>query len=309
MTKPARRKLMAAVSDEHFVEIVASSKSYADVARSIGLRIQGSNYHTIKCRIERQKLSTAHFQPFWKAAVNKTARPLSEILVKAHHSSSSSNLKKRLIAEGILKEECIECGNRGEWNGRPLTLQLDHIDGDHNNNQLENLRILCPNCHTQTKTHSGKRLKRIYHCSKCEKEYAGYGKVCRSCNETGRPTLINWPTDDALKKMLWTRPAYQVAQELKCSSGGLRRHCQKRRIEVPPMGYWQKIDHGYSPKEALLPTPEPSYTHMSQADIEKACRLREEGMNDREIARQLGYSHTTIGRRLKLVPQPGIEPR
>jgi len=69
----------------------------------------------------------------------------------------SPHLKRRLIFTGLLENKCLSCGNTGEWNGKPMTLELDHINGDSNDNRLENLRILCPNCHSQTPTFRKKK--------------------------------------------------------------------------------------------------------------------------------------------------------
>ena len=66
------------------------------------------------------------------------------------------NQVRSLINENRLEYKCAECGNRGEWLGKPLSLQLDHINGKNNDHRIENLRFLCPNCHTQTDTYSGK---------------------------------------------------------------------------------------------------------------------------------------------------------
>ena len=59
-----------------------------------------------------------------------------------------------------MEYKCSQCGNSGEHNGLPLSLQLDHINGDSKDNRLRNLRIVCPNCHSQTETYAGKRLKK-----------------------------------------------------------------------------------------------------------------------------------------------------
>ena len=67
--------------------------------------------------------------------------------------------QSRLIKEGLLEYKCDICENIGEWYGNPLVLQLDHINGKHNDNNLDNLRLLCPNCHSQTDTFAGKNLK------------------------------------------------------------------------------------------------------------------------------------------------------
>ena len=78
-------------------------------------------------------------------------RPI-EYYLRENVDCDSKNLKRRLIKEGLKEDKCEMCGIGNEWNGKPLTLQLDHINGDHSDNRLENLRILCPNCHSQTST-------------------------------------------------------------------------------------------------------------------------------------------------------------
>ena len=68
-------------------------------------------------------------------------------------------MKKGLLNSNLLEYKCALCGNTGEWQGKPLTLQLDHINGEHLDHRLENLRFLCPNCHSQTETF-GSRQRR-----------------------------------------------------------------------------------------------------------------------------------------------------
>lgn len=69
-------------------------------------------------------------------------------------------LKAWLVAAGLLKDECVRCGIGPNWHGQPLVLQLDHENGDPLDNRLENLRILCPNCHSQTETWCGRNVAR-----------------------------------------------------------------------------------------------------------------------------------------------------
>jgi len=80
---------------------------------------------------------------------------LQEILDGKHPAYQTFKLKNRLVETGIKKHICEECGI-SEWNGKPLSMQLDHIDGDPHNHKLENLKMICPNCHSQTETYCGK---------------------------------------------------------------------------------------------------------------------------------------------------------
>lgn len=90
---------------------------------------------------------------------NPQKQPIESILIKNSTYLNRTALKKRLIEEKIIPYECTICGNKGEWNNYPLTLQLDHINGINNDNRKENLRFLCPNCHSQTTTFSGRNKR------------------------------------------------------------------------------------------------------------------------------------------------------
>lgn len=81
--------------------------------------------------------------------------PLSEILEGLHPTYQTKNLKRRLIEEGIKDDKCEKCGIK-EWQGRQLNLPLHHIDGNSTNHKLENLEILCPNCHSLTPNFAGR---------------------------------------------------------------------------------------------------------------------------------------------------------
>lgn len=88
-------------------------------------------------------------------------KDLDEIISGKHPSYGTNKLKKRLFKAGILKEECEECGIGNIYNDKPLVLHLDHKNGINNDHRLENLRILCPNCHSQTETYAGKNSKKL----------------------------------------------------------------------------------------------------------------------------------------------------
>lgn len=87
---------------------------------------------------------------------NKSRRFSNEFVFKEDSSYPRHRLKERIIKENLLKYVCLSCGNDGNWNNAKLTLQLDHINGVNNDHRIENLRFLCPNCHTQQDTYAAK---------------------------------------------------------------------------------------------------------------------------------------------------------
>lgn len=152
-----RKSKIYMLTDIDFINLVKESKTYCDVLRALGLTTKGGNStKLLKKRISELNIDISHFEKEYERA-NKTVRTdISLILVENSTYLNISSLKRRLISENLLDYKCDICGNKGEWNGQPLSLQLDHINGVNNDHRLENLRFLCPNCHSQTETYSGK---------------------------------------------------------------------------------------------------------------------------------------------------------
>lgn len=143
-------------TDEQFIEAVAKSTSIRQVLQKLGLSPQGGNYGTARRSVERLNLDTSHFtgQASNKGRKFGPKRPI-EDYISNKHSIQSYKLRKRLIEENYFEAKCYQCGIT-EWNGQPAPLELEHIDGNHFNNNVDNLTILCPNCHAQTSTYRGK---------------------------------------------------------------------------------------------------------------------------------------------------------
>lgn len=135
-------------SDAEFIQAYNTSSSYSELRRKIGLASVGKNADTIRKHCARLGLDIAKLT---KPTRSGHKIPLNELLINGS-VCNSSNLKRRLIKERGYVDRCSIC-KITEWNGKPITLQLDHIDGVHNNNEISNLRIVCPNCHSQTETY------------------------------------------------------------------------------------------------------------------------------------------------------------
>ena len=146
-------------TDADLAEIVRTSVTLAEVQRRLGYNPSGGMHRFVRAHIRRLELSTEHFTgQGWargrRGFPTRPARPLAEVLV-ANSMASSASLRRRLIREGLKEPKCEICG-LDSWRGELLPLALDHINGDPCDNRLENLRILCPNCHALTDTWCGR---------------------------------------------------------------------------------------------------------------------------------------------------------
>ncbi|UDY22983.1 HNH endonuclease signature motif containing protein [Nocardioides sp. Kera G14] len=139
---------------------VLASSSLAQVIARLGLRAAGGNYATIRRAITAAGLDTSHFRgQAWSRGRSLGPRRRLEDYLSNRHRVGSHQLRLRLISEGVFEAKCNRCGLT-EWLGRPIALELEHRDGNPDNNALENLELLCPNCHAQTSTYRGRNIKR-----------------------------------------------------------------------------------------------------------------------------------------------------
>jgi len=143
-------------TDADFIEAWTTSGSIRQVLGKLGLIEAGGNYACAKKRADALGLTKEHMhgQSWNKGKKVGPKRPVEEYLSN-QRPIQSYKLKNRLLAEGLKQHKC-ECCGISEWNGQPAPIELDHIDGNRYNNIIENLRILCPNCHAQTDTYRGK---------------------------------------------------------------------------------------------------------------------------------------------------------
>lgn len=147
------------IDTEELQRIANMSNSISDMLEYLGYqRNYGSVANTLKKVIQEKEIDTSHFNPFARNH-QKVIHPIDEILTKDSRYTNMERLKIRLVSEGYLEYKCALCGNVGEWNGKPLSLQIDHINGVHSDNRIDNLRFLCPNYHSQTDTYSGRNNK------------------------------------------------------------------------------------------------------------------------------------------------------
>lgn len=145
---------------EWLEELCADSYSYAEVLRKAGRAQAGGSQRTLKNKIEEFDIDISHFTgQRWQQAPAYKEKYSPENLFVKNSSVASITIRNYLLRYELIKYECSECGCNGFWRDKEIALQLHHIDGDHNNNELNNLTFLCPNCHAITDNYGGKHNK------------------------------------------------------------------------------------------------------------------------------------------------------
>ena len=141
---------------EHFVK---QCFTFSDVCR---LMQRPGNIRVIHKKLDSLNIDYSHFKgQGWNKGTSQPSQkkiPIEEILVENSTYQNTDRLKKRLISEGYKTCKCEICGIT-QWNNKPISLQLHHINGISNDNRIENLQILCPNCHSQTENYGSKNIK------------------------------------------------------------------------------------------------------------------------------------------------------
>jgi hypothetical protein len=144
---------MVKIDKEYFITVCNQSKSMAEASAKLKLHFNTFKRIAIKldCYVPNQSGKGTN-----KKSIEKV--PLDEILNGLHPQFQTYKLKNKLLRNGLFENKCLICGIT-DWNGKKLNMELDHIDGNKYNHSLLNLRLLCPNCHSQTETFRGKNIK------------------------------------------------------------------------------------------------------------------------------------------------------
>lgn len=147
---------------KEFTIIVKKSRSFSDVVRKIGLNDGHGNRKTVKKYITKYNIDISHFDFKGEYTKRKNKIELCDILIEKSSYSNNGRIKEKLYKKGLKERICEKCGQDEIWYGEKMSLILDHINGVHNDNRIENLQIVCSNCNATLSTHGGKNTKYIY---------------------------------------------------------------------------------------------------------------------------------------------------
>ncbi len=180
---------------------VKDSLSCGETLTRLGRQRTGTSYTCLRNNIEKYNIDTSHF----------TRRLKSKTTGKLHHSDiltfdpnreirRKTFLIVRALLEAGVSHSCKECGVSKIWNSKPLVLEVDHIDGNWKNDRLENLRFLCPNCHSQQKTSKKKKMKYYCECGCLKSKYANSCSKCSLSSPRPNARKVSRPSLEALQK-------------------------------------------------------------------------------------------------------------
>lgn len=233
-------------SEEELKQIISQSTSIKEVLDKLGYATHsGSNSRTLKSRIEKYNIDISHFT----TRIDPIKRTEENIFCK--NSTASQKTLRDWYKKGKYSQYiCSICGQKPIWQGKELTLILDHINGENHDDRLENLRWVCPNCNQQLDTtgYRGKQEKIIIkkYCIDCGKEISQSATRCNDCaNKNKTVALENMPiTREELKQLIRTTPFTTIAEQFGISDNAIRKWCDK--FNLPRK---KKDINSYSDKE------------------------------------------------------------
>lgn len=215
---------------EELEQFVKESTTMNQVLEKVGYDLRGRNQTVVKTRLDEYGIDYSHFT---LSGATQNKRTYENVFCEG--STASQHTLRNWYQKYVPMEKCSICGQLPFWNNAPLTLILDHINGTHNDNRIENLRWVCPNCNQQLPTTGYKKMRtenkphKQYLCSKCGKTINKQSTLCKDCYSLEQ-RVVQWPSRETLKTMIRTETFEGIGRKYKVDGNTVRKWCDKYKL-------------------------------------------------------------------------------
>lgn len=245
------QSLISSYSKEELQNIANLCTTWKEFAQKLGYATSsGDQLKMMKERISRDNIDVSHFSVFQKERVERTRE---NVFIK--NSTADQKTLRKFYHQENIPYICTICGQEPFWNGKEMTLILDHINGENHDDRLENLRWVCPNCNIQLPTTNRRKIgeaaiHKKYYCCDCGVEITKDALRCKVCAAKQKiiPITDLPVTREELKLLIRTTPFTKIGKKYNISDNMVRKWCDKfdlprRSSEIKAISdeEWSKI--------------------------------------------------------------------